>query len=206
MSAFSGVVLFHGCRPTNADNYLNRGLLVGDRARTDKEMQRLFFGESPTSFELAAYEAASVELQWKYNGQEGKLFTVVDHRVLTHRHGTYLIYGAERGLDIAVRLPKLLRKSTDHYIDLLKRTGRPAVIQVRCTWEQLGDDNTKNIAQKIGARLQKAESENEVVMGDFSIVLSTSIEARYVTVHSFPTEIKDPYDCNSTYRYVDVNP
>lgn len=200
---YRGIVLFHGCRPESVDIYLERGLLAGSVQRTDGNLLRLFFGEEPTAQELDAYRHASEEVRWKYDLQENKVFTAVDHRFLVEHAGTYLIYGAERRVDIAVRLPKILSKPELQFIDLLTNIGRPTILQTRQPWAQLGESNTLKIAEKIARTLGKAAGGKRAPLGDLSITVSGSINACDVAVHSFPTRIKDPRKHRIEYRYTD---
>jgi hypothetical protein len=181
---FSHVRLFHGCRPSHAEEYYRYGIrrhdqFVLDRARAIFSDQGIPTGD----IEIAI---ANTDLRT----DQGRIFLALDEKDLIANAGHYMIYGSESVMAVGADLIRL------GYHDAqakLSRIGRPALFTCDLPVGLLLDRYVREIAESLYSqyRLSRGRRPRYPALRDHTVVVHADIPASALVSHTSPIFIPD---------------
>lgn len=192
---FRGIVVFHGCRPSDVQSYFQDGIRIADHNALDQFAKTFFLsGRFP---ELTEEHFRSA-LESTFNIDDRKVYLAVDDRHLLKCAGHYLIYGSERLIGIAARLHKF---GVRDYRNALKTVGRPTLLKVVLPFEKIPPHQLRDFLELTRFHAWESRKDKHACPFDCTFALSEAVPKELLVGHEHPSRIPDPLHGSIPYLY-----
>ena len=179
----ANVKTYHACRVEDAGLYHRVGILVNDPEDLVTQVRRLVIEEEL----LSSFRPRIDQLLVEFNGinrDKGRLYLVLDDRILIERDGHYLLYGSEWILS-------LLGPEAHN---ALRNRGIPTLLHVKLPLRLAATDDLTDLAKTMLQEWTRftVNSPRSVPKKDFSFCLRENVTPEMIITHTHPENIHDP--------------
>ena len=179
------VLTFHGCRPVDPNSYISHGLMCHDQSILRGQLQELIATHKQLQYLEGNIDARIQEIFGERDCRSGRVYLVIDDRLLTESAGQYLIYGSEW----------LLCMLRDYEREILKKVGVPTIFHIRLPLLEAPPYDRDRLAEELLIQWVRLQSEPDAIPHElnFAFEFSETIAPELIVGHNHPSRIKDPF-------------
>jgi hypothetical protein len=168
---------FHGCRPVDVDLYYRFGFLPSDIKKTADNFDAFL---KSINYQRP-YDVGQVLSS--YSGSIDKLiYFILDEEDFLDLAPHYIIYGSELMLSLAQNVDERLK----YY---LRTVGIPTIFQCDIPLQLIEEQELIPLFDRIKQAKGTFKQLKCQVLSNYSIVVPSKLDGRYITAHSHPTTV-----------------
>lgn len=196
VNTYTHILTYHGCRPTDIQNYYNNGFLILNTSTQNENFSKIFYNEKFKEISLEDIEYAINAV--KKEGRENQLFWGIDDRILVERAGHYLIYGSEYIMCLAANLSERLKRDYRHH---LRNYGIPTIFKVKLPISIIDENDLIHLFPYLYRLWVYNKLKNKITSYglNYSFFLKKNIPPECIITHYHPDKIRDYHNKGKIY-------